>query len=408
MIDLVALSIPVFFLLIGLELIIQKMSHTELYRFNDALSNISCGIVQQIVGVLAKTLLIGLYIYLYEYHRLLTIPDQWWSYVFLLFGVDFFYYWFHRYAHEISFIWGTHVVHHQSEEYNLSVALRQSAFQGFVSVFFYLPLALLGFSPLAFIFISSIQLLYQFWIHTKAINKMPAWFEYIFNTPSHHRVHHGVNPEYIDKNHGGTFIIFDRMFGTFQAEAAPVVYGVSKPLASWNPVWANFDYYRDLAKEWKLMPTLGDKIRLLLDKPGWRPATLGGSYQVQPITPEQQHKYNPAYPQALNYYLLAQYILLLVGASGFLFAAPHLSNFQKILLAIPPVWTTMNVGVLMENKSWAARSEYMRLLSISVFLYIAIPPTDNNTYYLLLFWSAAMLLSLFWFYAVQHRKYRPS
>jgi sterol desaturase/sphingolipid hydroxylase (fatty acid hydroxylase superfamily) len=129
--------------------------------------------------------------------------------------IDMLYYWFHRYSHEINAFWGAHVVHHQSEEYNLSVALRQSAFQGFISAIFYFPLAILGFDPVAFAILGTFQTLYQFWIHTEAIQKMPVWFEFVFNTPSHHRVHHGRNPEYIDKNHGGTLIIFDRLNQNF-------------------------------------------------------------------------------------------------------------------------------------------------------------------------------------------------
>ena len=137
------------------------------------------------------------------------------------FGYRLFVLLFHRYSHEINAFWGTHVVHHQSEDYNLSVALRQSAFQGVISGMFYLPLAVFGFDPIPFLLINTLQTLYQFWIHTETIHKLPRWFEYIFNTPSHHRVHHGRNPEYIDKNHGGTLIIFDRLFGTFQDEEAP-------------------------------------------------------------------------------------------------------------------------------------------------------------------------------------------
>ena len=158
------------------------------------------------------------YLYLFKHYAIFDISNSFFNYALLFIGIDFFYYWFHRLAHEVSLFWGTHIVHHQSEDYNLSVALRQSSFQGFIAMFFYLPLAIIGFNPIAFVTINAFQTLYQFWIHTKTINKMPRWFEFVFNTPSHHRVHHGRNPKYIDKNHGGTLIIFDRLFGSFQAE----------------------------------------------------------------------------------------------------------------------------------------------------------------------------------------------
>ena len=202
-------AIPVFFLLIGVELLVARIMKRDVYRFSDAIANLSCGITQQVVGVLMRAILFGGYIYLYENFKLWDLGvDKWWVWVVCFVGVDFFYYWFHRLAHEISVMWGGHIVHHQSEEYNLSVALRQGSFQALSSWIFYLPLAWMGFSPLVFLVVAQFQTLYQFWIHTRLIGKMWWPIEYIFNTPSHHRVHHGINPQYIDKNHGGTLIIF--------------------------------------------------------------------------------------------------------------------------------------------------------------------------------------------------------
>ena len=222
--SLIVYSIPIFFLLIGVELLITRVRGLSYYRFNDAITNLSCGIGSQVTGIFMKFLTFGVYVIIYE-HSPLTgkIPYNYLTIILLFLGVDFFYYWFHRLAHEISFLWGSHVVHHQSEEYNLSVALRQAWVQGAFSWIFYLPLAFIGFNPYMFATIASLQTLYQFWIHTKVIGRMPAWFEFIFATPSHHRVHHGVNPKYIDKNHAGTLIIWDRIFGTFQQEEEEVV-----------------------------------------------------------------------------------------------------------------------------------------------------------------------------------------
>lgn len=246
--NLIILSIPIFFLLIGLELLYQFIKKEQLYRLNDAVTNINCGTVQQITGIFTKALLVVTYLWVYNNFRIWTIKDTWFSYVILLLLVDFCYYFFHRYSHEIALLWGSHAVHHQSEEYNFSVALRQSTLQTFASAWFYLPIALIGFSFESFIMIAAIQTLYQFWIHTQIIKKLPAWFEYIFNTPSHHRVHHSSDPKYIDKNHGGTLIIWDRIFGTFIEEADPINYGVTKPVQSWNTLWVNFEYYQWLGK----------------------------------------------------------------------------------------------------------------------------------------------------------------
>ena len=363
-------AIPVFFLLIGIELLFAKIQQKELYRFSDAVTNISCGIVQQVSGVFMKTLTIGLYYLLYQYARLWEMPNVWWSYILLFILIDCLYYWFHRYSHEINAFWGTHVVHHQSEDYNLSVALRQSAFQSLISGVFYLPLAIMGFDPIPFILINTLQTLYQFWIHTEAIDKMPAWFEYIFNTPSHHRVHHGRNPEYIDKNHGGTLIIFDRMFGTFEAEKAPVVYGVTVPLETWNPIWANFHYYNSLRKELKNM-TWGERLRALVEKPGWRPIRLGGPYQIPEVERKTTTKYHIETPKGISLYVFFQYILVLLGTVGFLLAAgKNAWAWQTIIMASLIALSVMNLGGLLDQRAWAKPLEYLRLVALPVVLWM--------------------------------------
>lgn len=362
-------AIPVFFILIGIELLVGLLMQRQFYRFSDAITNISCGISQQVMGVILKLLGLGMYLFLYEQARVATIPNNWLTYIILFVLIDMFYYWFHRYSHEINTFWGAHVVHHQSEEYNLSVALRQSAFQGFFSSVFYLPLAIVGFDPVPFAIINTFQTLYQFWIHTEAINKLPFWFEYIFNTPSHHRVHHGRNPEYIDKNHGGTLIIFDRMFGTFEPERAAVVYGVTKPLSSWNPIWANFDYYADLLKDSARIPRFADKVRLWVDRPGWLPAELGGQQQVPAVTRAEQHKYNTNTPKGFNIYVLIQFVSVLLGTTVFLIASSSILLLHSILLAGLIWWTVANLGAMLDRKAWGLWSEYLRFLLLPLALY---------------------------------------
>lgn len=364
-------AIPVFFLLIGIELLAGIWMQRQFYRFSDALANISCGITQQVTGAMLKLLGLGLYLFLYHNARIMDIPNNWMSYVLLFLLIDMLYYWFHRYSHEINTFWGAHVVHHQSEEYNLSVALRQSAFQGLFSSVFYLPLAILGFDPLPFAIINTFQTLYQFWIHTEAIGKMPFWFEYVFNTPSHHRVHHGRNPEYIDKNHGGTLIIFDRLFGTFEPEKAPVVYGVTKPLASWNPVWANFDYYADLLKDSARIPRFVDKLRLWVDRPGWLPTELGAQQLVPECSPETEQKYNTPVSKRLIWYALVNFSTVLIGATGFLMMVTKLELYQSIFLAVIIIWTVGNIGGLLDRKKWGIPSEIIRLITIAAsFIYL--------------------------------------
>jgi sterol desaturase/sphingolipid hydroxylase (fatty acid hydroxylase superfamily) len=362
-------AIPVFFLLIGIELLMERLKKTRLYQFGDAVANIQCGIQQQVVGVLFKTILFAGYLWAYEF-RVMTIPETWWSFALVFVGVDFFYYWFHRLSHEISVLWGTHIVHHQSEEYNLSVALRQSAIQGFASNLFYLPLAVMGFSPASFLVMSLFQTLYQFWIHTRLIGKLHPAFEYVFNTPSHHRVHHGVNPAYIDKNHGGTLIVFDRWFGTFREELEEPVYGVTVPLNSFNPVWAQVDYYVWLGKQLARATSWKDRLQMLIRKPGWMPAYLGGTIDAKPVTPEAFRKYTVEVGPGAHYYVLFQFALL-IGAT-FLFlqsaaTAPGL-NTHNLALTGWIIWTTGSLGGILEQRPWAIWSEIGRWLAVAAWI----------------------------------------
>ncbi|BDS15092.1 sterol desaturase family protein [Aureispira anguillae] len=379
--NLMLFAIPIFFLLIGIEFLISRFHQQELYRFNDAISNISCGISQQVLSVFIKSLTLGLYAYFYHLSPL-RIPTTWWSYLILFLAIDGLYYWFHRYSHEINIFWGAHVVHHQSEDYNLSVALRQSAFQSLISGVFYLPLAFLGFDPISFLLINTLQTLYQFWIHTETIDKLPQWFEYVFNTPSHHRVHHGQNPEYIDKNHGGTLIIFDRIFGTFQAEKATVVYGVTKPLSTWNPIWANLDYYKDLGSTFIHTSKWSDKLRLLFEKPGWRPVEAGGPLLPPPIQRSEQIKYHTIIPNGLSVYIAIHYLLLLLGTTFFLatlskeqniFSLPILTTIAFIL------WSVASFGLSADKRRLGFWLELSRLLLFPIFLHLLY--INNNFIY---------------------------
>jgi alkylglycerol monooxygenase len=368
--DIMIFAIPVFFLLIGVELLVAKLHRQEAYRVGDAVSNISCGIVQQVIGIFLRVLTLGAYVYLYKTCRIFDIPNTWWSYILLFLLIDLLYYWFHRYSHEISIFWGTHVVHHQSEDYNLSVALRQSAFQVLISNAFYMPLALLGFEPLIFVLLNTIQTLYQFWIHTEAIKKMPAWFEYIFNTPSHHRVHHGRNPKYIDKNHGGTLIIFDRLFGTFQPEEEEVVYGVTKPLNTWSPIWANIDYYKDLANAVQSAPTWGDKLRMLYKNPGWQPDSMGGTPAFEQVQRDTVQKYHTPLPTWVNYYVLLQYVLVLLGTTFFLATAATrpIYAWQTIAMASGVILSVWALSAILDRRAWAWQVEILRLLLLPILV----------------------------------------
>ena len=396
----IVLSIPIFFILIGIEVIYDRITHKHLYRLNDAVSNISCGIFEQITGTFAKVFTVMLYVFTYDHFRFFTVPDTWYWLLILFLGVDFFYYWAHRMSHEINLFWLGHVVHHQSEEYNLSVALRQGAMQKVFTAGFYLPLALLGFSPTWFLVLAAYNTLYQFWIHTEAIRNLGP-LEYVFNTPSHHRVHHGRNPKYIDRNHAGTLIIWDRLFGTFQKEEEKVVYGITTPTQCWDPVSAHIRPFTSLFADFNLVNEWPDKIRLLFMKPGWLPKKYGGYRAPKKVEPESYHKFDTRLNLEMNYYLLVQFLFILGGASFFLFNLSNLSGTEQLTIAVLITVSVMSTGFLFEAHPWAAWAEYARLLITGLVLLLLIRETSSFPA-LAVSILLIVLLSCFWVYRNYH------
>jgi alkylglycerol monooxygenase len=395
----IVLSIPVFFLLIGIELVVERISHRKLYRFPDAIANLSCGITSQVSGLFLRVFAIGVYEILFSNLAFFSLDRSvWWYWVALFLLVDLAYYWAHRMSHEVNLFWGGHVVHHQSEDYNLSVALRQSSFQVIWTFAFSLPLAIAGFDTWDFAMISAFNTLYQFWIHTEAINKL-GWFEFIFNTPSHHRVHHGRNPKYIDKNHAGTLIIWDRMFGTFQPEEERPTYGITKPLNSWNSVWANVSHYHTMWSEFKQISLWSDKVRYLFQKPGWLPLSLGGAQPI-PEIPATYEKYDTPVPVKISYYVLFQYIVCLGVTAFFLFQKDHFSLMEKSLISVGICWWVMNCGVLFEQKRWVFSAEWFRILLFSLGGLMAAYLYDSSVM-LVVALSAYAVTSGIWFKKIQ-------
>ncbi|OEK04458.1 sterol desaturase family protein [Roseivirga misakiensis] len=396
------IAIPVYFLLIGIELIVHRIKATKSYRLNDAITNINCGVTSQVTGAFLRVFSIGLYTLFYDHYRLTTITENVFTWLIAFILYDFFYYWAHRMSHQVNLFWGGHSVHHQSEEYNLSVALRQSSTQIIWTSIFYIPMALIGINPLVLISVSGFNLLYQFWIHTESIDKLPKWFEAVFNTPSHHRVHHARNPKYIDKNHAGTFIIWDRMFGTFREEEERPTYGITKNLDSWNPVWANFAHYADMVKDIRQMPKFSDKVKYLFQKPGWLPESMGGYRAPYDVDKTTYRKYDLRAVWAMNAYVFGQYLLLLVGTALFLFGMERFDEnlIEKSAMAMLIIISTVSFGALFENRRWAISLEISRLMLIPISLSYFIMDLSPDIWFI----SGALLYifgSLFWLLKVR-------
>lgn len=396
----IVLSIPIFFILIGIELLVERFTHRKLYRLPDAIANLSCGITQQLSNLFLRLFVIGIYQVLFENFAFFTLDNSmWWYWLSLYLLVDLAYYWAHRMSHEINLFWGGHVVHHQSEDYNLSVALRQSSLQIVWTFSFSLPIALLGFNTLDFALISALNTLYQFWIHTEAIGKM-GWFEYIFNTPSHHRVHHGRNPKYIDKNHAGSLIIWDKMFGTFQEEEERPTYGVTKPLNSWNPVWANVSHYADMAHDLKRIPKWSDRIRYIFKKPGWLPDYMGGYRAAPDVDQSTYKKYDTPAPVSLNLYVIFQYVLCIIGTALFLFNGDKFSLAEKAFFTFLISWVVIDSGVLFEQRPWVKWAEWLRILLYPALL-AGLTYVNNLSPWYYAVSAAYLFVSGIWFYSIQ-------
>jgi sterol desaturase/sphingolipid hydroxylase (fatty acid hydroxylase superfamily) len=260
------IAIPIFALMIAFEAFLLIRWNREAIDRWDTSNNILIGFVSVTFGFVFGIFTSLGYLFVYELTPLKMPMEAFWPWLILLFADDFMYYWFHRVSHESRFFWNFHVVHHSSDQYNLSVAVRQSWFGGLAHWIFYIPVALLGFPLWSFVLMHGFNLLYQFWIHTELIDKL-GWFEAVFNTPSHHRVHHGVNKQYLDKNYAGVFIIWDRLFGTFEVEDEEVRYGITTPINSYNPLWINVHAWFEMFARIREQKTFSGKMRCVFLSP---------------------------------------------------------------------------------------------------------------------------------------------
>tara|TARA_B100000959_G_scaffold225438_1_gene239586 strand:- start:11 stop:1243 length:1233 start_codon:yes stop_codon:yes gene_type:complete len=339
--DYVPYAVPFFLLAILIELTYGIIKKNNTYRLNDAISSLFMGSLRSA----NKLIIIGLggYVfYLIETNNSLWRMDAnsplVWVFAFIVY--DFFYYWFHRMSHERQIFWASHVAHHQSEDYNLSTALRQTGTGAFITWIFFIPVFLIGVPSYVFVSVASINLIYQFWVHSEHIPKL-GWYEKFFVTASNHRVHHAQNENYIDKNYGGVFIIWDRMFGTYKEEdisEAPI-YGIRGKIDTFNPIWANLHIYVNMlqdiwsAKRWK------EKAFVPFARTGWRPSSLPNSIRKDDFNPVTFKKYNPQVPTKIKVYSFFQFFAL--SYVGFALLENGNLNYQQLWVTISMMAFTM-------------------------------------------------------------------
>ncbi|XP_037066396.1 alkylglycerol monooxygenase isoform X2 [Peromyscus leucopus] len=331
-------------------------------RLDDILTSMSAGVVSRLPSLFFRSLEVTSYIYIWENYRLVDLPwDSPWTWYLTFLGVDFGYYWFHRMAHEINIIWAAHQAHHSSEDYNLSTALRQSVLQQYSSWIFYSPLALFIPPPVFAVHIQ-FNLLYQFWIHTEVVRSLGP-LELILNTPSHHRVHHGRNRYCIDKNYAGTLIIWDRMFGTFEAENEPVVYGLTHPIDTFEPFKVQFHHLLYIWNTFWATPGFFHKFSVLFKGPGWSPGKprLGLSEEIPEVT-GQEVPLSSAASQLLKMYTVLQFAVMLAFYEETFANAEVLSQVTLLLRVCSIILTLTSIGLLLDQSPQAAVVETLRCL----------------------------------------------
>jgi alkylglycerol monooxygenase len=361
-----AFALPIFALAVLFEVLIARRRgrERELYSLGTAVSDIGCGAVFQAAEVLLTLGTFALYALLYEHARLITWAEgSPWPWVIGLLGVDFLYYWWHRISHVMNVMWAVHGVHHQSEDFNLAVALRQPLLEPITWFFFYWVLALVGIPPLVVIVSYGLNLFYQFWIHTELVGKLPRPLEAVLNTPSHHRVHHGVDDEYLDRNYGGVLLLWDRLFGTFQPEIRRPIYGTTIPLRSYNPLWGNWQH---LDRTWRLCKAstrLRDKLWVWFAHPAWLPQGVTDPDTKPDRT--QYCKYRPAVARRTGWYVVLS-LAVVLGLSGpFVFVGHSLPVIQIVAGAGVLILSHVALVAIVEGKSWAAWLDWVRIASVT-------------------------------------------
>ncbi len=378
--DLIALAVPFFLLALVIELFTDWRRKTGFYRSNDAINSISAGMLDTTLGYFTKFLPLLGWGFALQHLAIFDLEPALFDlslrgiglWVLAAIAWDFCYYWFHRFSHEISILWAAHAVHHQSEDYNLSTALRQTSTGFLFGWIFYLPLFVVGFPLEVLLTVNAINLIYQFWVHTQHIRRLGP-LEAVLMTPSHHRVHHAQNERYIDKNYGGMFIVWDRLFGTYEPEHddEPVVFGVRKPLANWNPFWANLQVYDYLLFDARKTRRWRDKLGIWFRRTGWRPADVEAEYPRARADLEHFEKFDPDIAPGIRRYSVFQFCIAIAAVLwiGELYAA---AGALAVLVPCIALWMLLlSLGWLNEGRYSAVAIELIRLLVVSPALLLA-------------------------------------
>jgi len=387
----IAYAIPVLLLSMWLENKYAISKGLKFYEFKDTISNISIGILDRILGLLCAGLFYFIYDFLYQHFAFSHIPQNWYTWLIIFFAVDFLYYWYHRASHEVNLFWAVHVVHHSSNEYNYSVGTRVTILQSIMRMVFFIILPVIGFKANMIVLMLLIQGVIPFFVHTRFVKKMPAWFEFIFVTPAHHRVHHGRNETYLDKNYGGVLIIWDRIFNTFTEETEDVQFGLTKPMESKSLLWQLFHFILELSISVKNANGIVNKFKVLFGKPEVIQADLRETLEDKFLTPKPIAKSNLT--DLFKNYVVLQLSVSIVALLFMLYFYDTMNTaimwFSSVILII----TLINCGAILEQKTWVFYLEYLRFVLSLAFIIYLFPVVITYLFTFLLFVASILFFS---------------
>jgi sterol desaturase/sphingolipid hydroxylase (fatty acid hydroxylase superfamily) len=359
-INYITFAIPAFFLFLYIEYVIsRKRKKTHRFKYERFISNVSIGIAERLLNLFIAGSFFSLFNYIYVNYAIFEISSSWWVWILLLLITDLIWYWYHRLGHEINFLWAAHIVHHQSEEFNLGAAARITTIQALVRNSFWCLLPFLGFDPLMVVIILTVHGVYSFFTHTQLIGKIP-WLEKILITPSLHGVHHASDEKYLDKNYGDVFVFWDKIFGTFQAEEEPPRYGLTHPLLSYSFLWQHFHYYFEIAEACRRVKGFKTKLKIIFGSPALLDQDIRPQLEERMFKKTRNKKLYLHLRKYLNIQIGFLVVLLMFITAFFV----QLSGIDRFFILSLSLITLINCGALLEQRKWICYLEYSRLLML--------------------------------------------
>lgn len=364
-INYLAFAIPAFFLFLYLEYQLAiRLKKQHLFKYESSVSNVSIGIAERLLNLFIAGSFYSLFQYIYQHYALFAIPNVWWVWVLLILATDLVWYWYHRLGHQVNFLWAAHIVHHQSEEFNLSVSARITVFQALIRNIFWCVLPFVGFHPALVMVILTVHGAYSFFTHTQLIGKL-GWLEHIFITPSLHGVHHASDEKYLDKNYGDVFVFWDKLFGTFQKEEEAPKYGLTHPIKSYSFLWQHFHYYLELDEAAKRVRGFRNKLRVWFG----HPANL--DQDIRPILERRflQHKAEDQYRFKFKKYLNVQLVIAVALLTFTTACFAFMGLVDKLFVLSFILITLINCGALLEQRKWIYYLECIRLIMLVAYVF---------------------------------------